>query len=153
MKKLFCYILIIAVMFTALIPATSTETYAATKYVKVKKATFEKYKKAYKVTVPKQKKTIASLNNTISEKKSTISWLWDTLEDYGYEYSYDSHEWQAVQDTSQKTIIEEQTGLTVDYIKPIEKYNRWAAYYVEADGDIYCVTVVREKVEVCQILN
>lgn len=156
MKKYIAILIAVTMLFTV----SLTPTYAATKYVKVKSATFQKYKKAYTVTVPKQKKTIAaknkkieSLNATIKDKKQTISWLWGTLEDFGYEYSYDNHYWQAVQDTSQKELMEEQTGLHIDYVKPIEKYNRWAAYYVEADGDMYVITVVREQVDVCQILN
>lgn len=163
MKKSIAMLIAVIMLFTASI----APTYAAVKYIKVKTATYEKYKKAYKVTVPKQKKTITSqkktisnqkktitkLNNTISDKKQTISWLWDSLEEFGYEYNYDTHQWESTQDTSQKELIIEQTGLVVDYIRLIEKYNRWAAYYVEADGDIYVITVVREKVDVCQILN
>jgi hypothetical protein len=50
-------------------------------------------------------------------------------------------------------IIEAQTGLQVDYIKRIEGNSTWCAWYIEADGDIYVVTIKSGNVDKCVILN
>lgn len=52
-----------------------------------------------------------------------------------------------------KGIIEEQTGLTVDYIQTIDSYGSWGAYYCHCDGDLYCITIDEGVVGVCVILN
>lgn len=53
-----------------------------------------------------------------------------------------------------ESTIEEQTGLEVTGIKVMEEYEDvWGAYYVYADGDIYCVTLDDGQVDICQILN
>lgn len=49
--------------------------------------------------------------------------------------------------------IEAQTGLHVDYIKRIEGNSTWCAWYIEADGDIYVVTIKSGNVDKCVILN
>ena len=104
-------------MFTAM-PLTDSgyqaDAGSKSKYVKVKKTTYNKYKKAYqkqaslnktisnqKLTIANQKAEISELKlvikdqeTTIKDKKQTISWLWGTLEDFGFEYNYDSHQWE-----------------------------------------------------------
>ena len=108
MKKI-TIILIAAIILFTVMPSQAD---AATKYVKVKKSTYQKYKKAYKnqaslkLTISDQKAQITELNKTIKDKKSTISWLWGTLEDFGYTYNYDSHKWES---TSPKITITEAT--------------------------------------------
>ena len=51
--------------------------------------------------------------------------------------------------------IEEQTGLSVDYVQEIDgtdEFN-WYAYYVQADGDLYVITLDHDEVDVCVQLN
>lgn len=175
-----------------------------TKYVKIKKTTYEKMKKtiaSQKTTIANQKKTITARNNTINsykttvanqkttiaeqkleisekeqtikDKKQTIGWLWSTLEDFGYFYNYDSHKWEQnietaepegepieigqvalTEDASQVELIAEETGLVIDTVQLIESYkDKWFAYYVYANGDIYTITVNNGHVEVCTQLN
>ena len=56
-------------------------------------------------------------------------------------------------DGTPKGIIESQTGLVVDYIKTIDSYGNWGAYYCHCDGDLYCITIKAGQVDVCVILN
>ena len=148
---------------------------AKTTYVKVKKATYNKMKKtiaSQKKTIASQKKTIASqktkISNqeqTIKDKKSTISWLWGTLEDFGYEYNYDTHRWEGtaeptpieelnMEDASDVIqLLEEQTGLSIDVVQIMDNWRTWYCYYVQADGDLYVITVKNKVVDVCAILN
>ena len=124
-----------------------------------------------KATIAEQKLTISERDQTIKDKKQTISWLWSTLEDFGYYYSYDTHKWesdgtaepeeepvgidsvQLTEDGSQVEIIAQETGLTIDCVQVFESYNDWYAYYVYADGDIYVITVKNGHVDVCTQLN
>lgn len=111
MKRIISIIIAVTMCLTCafVIPATThqEDACAATKYIKVKVTTYNKYKKAYKnqktlkLTISEQKATIAEqkleiteLNATIKEKKQTISWLWDTLEENGFYYNYDTHRWE-----------------------------------------------------------
>lgn len=127
-----------------------------------------------KTTIAEQKLTISEKEQTIKDKKQTISWLWSTLEDYGYFYNYDTHKWESEgtteteeetesdhaisyvdmsEDSSQIDIIRDQTGLAVDSVQLFGSYNDWAAYYVEADGDIYTITIKAGNVDVVSQLN
>lgn len=56
-------------------------------------------------------------------------------------------------DNTPQGIIESQTDLVVDYIKVIDSYGSWGAYYVHSDGDLYCITIDEGVVDVCVILN
>lgn len=111
MKRTLSFIIILAVLMTSafVIPTAlnQNDAMAASKYVKVKRTTYNKYKtaynkqKSYKLTISEQKATIAEqkleiteLNATIKDKKQTISWLWDTLEENGFYYNYDTHKWE-----------------------------------------------------------
>lgn len=111
MKRTLSFIIILAVLMTSafVIPTAlnQNDVMAASKYVKVKRTTYNKYKaaynkeKTYKLTISDQKATIAEqkleiteLNATIKDKKQTISWLWSTLEDNGFYYNYDTHKWE-----------------------------------------------------------
>lgn len=210
-KKITSIIIAVAVLLSCsfVVPTTmhSNDCFAKskTKYVKIKKTTYEKMKKtisnqstaiknqskaitSYKNTVNSQKTTIANQKATIAEqkltisekeqtikdKKQTISWLWSTLEDFGYYYDYDTHKWESdgteeeeeevesdhaisyvdmSEDSSQIDIIRDQTGLAVDSVQLFGSYNDWAAYYVEADGDLYVITVKAENVDVVSQLN
>ena len=151
---------------------------AKTKYVKIKKTTYNNMKKTIsnqKATIQKQStaiqnqsKLIDQLNATIKDKKSTINWLWSTLEEFEYEYNYDTHKWEYTGEPEAPEelpwtelmytedvvpTMAEQTGLTIDNVQIIETYRNWACYYVEADGDLYVITMNKGIVDVCQILN
>ena len=202
-KKITSIVIAVAVLLSCsfVIPTTmhANDCFAKskTKYVKIKKTTYEKMKKtisnqskaitSYKNTINSQKTTIANQKATIAEqkltisekeqtikdKKQTISWLWNTLEDYGYFYNYDTHKWESneetaeeeaesdhaisyvdmSEDSSQIDIIRDQTGLAVDSVQLFGSYNDWAAYYVEADGDIYTITIKAGNVDVVSQLN
>ena len=123
-----------------------------------------------KAQISDQKLQISDLNATIKDKKSTISWLWKQLEAFGYFYNYDTHQWEPTEttaeesqptveemnmseDTSEVDIIEADTGLHVESIKLMDRYGEWAAYYVQADGDLYVITVGGGAVDVCSQLN
>ena len=155
------------------------------KYVKIKRTTYNKMKATINnqsVTIQKQStaiqnqsKAIGNLNTTIKDKKKTISWLWSTLEDFGYFYNYDTHKWEPesvahdeedpieetqtiekadlTEDDTQIEIIREETGLVIDCVQRIEGNNSWNAYYVYADGDIYVITVKGGHVAVKTQLN
>lgn len=113
MKKIIVMLTMIAVLCTScfVLPATTYDCNAATKYVKVKQADYKKMKKTiktqkekiakkdkaiakYKLTIAEQKLDIAEANATIKDKKATISWLWSSLEGFGYTYSYTTHKWE-----------------------------------------------------------
>lgn len=156
MKKKLTILAIIAVMLTGMfaVPTLNPQDQAAaaSKYVKVLRTTFNKYKKAYKVTVP-------DLKAQLKEKKSQVSWLWETLEDFGYFYNYDTHRWElqnpeegAVDDAIYENLMA-QTGLQIDMITVVDSWKTWACYYCECDGDLYIITTRGSTVDVCQILN
>ena len=69
--------------------------------------------------------------------------------------TYDGDEIEDVdgEDDTPQGIIESQTGLYVDYIKWIEGNGSWDAWYVEADGDIYAITIKDGIVDVVAQLN
>lgn len=143
---------ILAVTCMMVVPTVNTDDQAAaaSKYVKVLRTTFNKYKKAYKVTVP-------DLKAQLKEKKSQVSWLWETLEGFGYEYNYDTHRWEAIEtegvDDAVYESLMEQTGLQIDMITVVDSWKTWACYYCECDGDLYIITTRGSTVDVCQILN
>lgn len=184
-----CIIIGIFMLTCAYVPQTDSYAAAKAKYVKVKQATYNKMKKtiaSQKKTIASQKKTITARNNTITardktinslksqvaekdatikDKKSTISWLWDQLEAFGYEYNYDSHQWESTQEpvpienldmqdaTDVIPLLEEQTGLSIDVVRIMEYWKTWYCYYVEADGDLYVITVKNKVVDVISQLN
>ena len=181
-KKVFTIALaiIIAVSFAFIVPDTECFAAAKAKYVKVKQVTYEKMKKtiaSQKKTIASQKKTITARNNTITsqketiaerdatikEKKSTISWLWDQLEEFGYSYNYDTHKWereaipieQVNMDAANDVIpmLEEQTGLTIDCVEMMDAWRTWYAFYVQADGDLYVITVKNKVLYIVSQLN
>lgn len=197
-KKILSILIALAVLMSCAFVVPTTDTYASAKakYVKVKQATYNKMKKtiaSQKKTIASQKKTITARNNTIAnqkvtiankdktiaerdatikDKKSTISWLWSTLEDFGYFYNYDTHKWEYTEEEEEEPadyepldwvslqetdgiipIMEEQTGLTIDNVQIIETWRAWVCYYVEADGDLYVITMQRGVVDVVAQLN
>lgn len=117
--------------------------------------------------IESQKATINEKENALKDKKQQVSWLWSTLEEFGYQYNYDSHKWEAVATSEPEPLdwtetmyttdvipsMQEQTGLVIDNVQIIETYKNWACYYVEADGDLYVITMKKNIVDVCQILN
>lgn len=139
----------------------------------------------YKTTIANQKKTISNqstsiqnqskliddLNAQLKDKKQQVSWLWSTLEEFGYRYNYDTHKWEVTEEEEVQSdpeplpwqelmfteevneMMAEQTGLTIDNVNIIDSYRNWACYYVEADGDLYVITMKKGIVDVCQILN
>lgn len=154
MKKKLTVFAIIAVMLCGMFAVPTfnqqDQASAASKYVKVLRTTYNKYKKAYKVTVP-------DLKAQLKEKKSQVSWLWETLEGFGYEYNYDTHRWEAIEtegvdDEIYKNLMS-QTGLQIDMITVVDSWKTWACYYCECDGDLYIITTRGSTVDVCQILN
>lgn len=177
-KRIMSIIIAITMCMTCafIVPATTHyfDASAASKYKKVKMTTYKKYKKAYKAqpgyikTISNQKTEIENMSKTIKEKKQQVSWLWSTLEDFGYYYNYDTHKWEATEDTTSENplnwaelqettgiipIMEEQTGLNIDNVQIVDEWKAWVCYYVEADGDLYTITMQRGVVDVCQILN
>ena len=193
-KKILSILIALAVLMSCAFVVPTTDTYASAKakYVKVKQATYNKMKKtiaSQKKTIASQKKTITARNTTIAnqkvtiankdkiiaerdatikDKKSTISWLWSTLEDFGFFYNYDSHEWEYageeqepididrldMEDASDVIpFLEEQTGLTIDVVEIVDSWKAWYCYYVQADGDLYVVTVKSKNVDVVTQLN
>lgn len=197
-KKVLSVLIALAVLMSCAFVVPTTDTYASAKakYVKVKQATYNKMKKtiaSQKKTIASQKKTITARNNTIAnqkvtiankdktiaerdatikDKKSTISWLWSTLEDFGYFYNYDTHKWEYTEEEEEEPanyepldwvslqetdgiipIMEEQTELSIDNVQIIETWRAWVCYYVEADGDLYVITMQRGVVDVVTQLN
>lgn len=121
-----------------------------------------------KSTITTKTNKITELQNTIKEKKSTISWLWSQLEEFGYFYNYDTHKWEVDENKEQVKpldwaelqqtegiipVMEEQTELSIDNVQIVDSWKAWVCYYVEADGDLYVITMQRGVVDVCQILN
>jgi lipopolysaccharide export LptBFGC system permease protein LptF len=200
-KRITSIIIAVAVLLSCsfVVPTTmhSNDCFAKSKskkvkYIKVKKTTYNKMKATINnqsVTIQKQSSTIqkqsAAITNQsklideqkaqLKNKKSQVSWLWSTLEDFGYFYNYDTHKWEPesvahdeedpieepqtiekadmTEDDTQIEIIREETGLVIDCVQRIEGDNSWNAYYVYADGDIYVITVKDGHVAVCTQLN
>ena len=192
-RRVISIVTAVMLVFTCafVVPATTHHDDAfaksKSKYVKIKRT---KYNNMVK-TINNQKSTIANLNNTIAkkntsiqnqskliddlnatikDKKSTISWLYDTLEGFGYAYNYSTHKWECTEEDDPpdpeplpwqelmytdevNEMMAEQTGLTIDNVNIIDSYRNWACYYVEADGDLYVITMKKGIVDVCQILN
>ena len=119
-------------------------------------------------TISNNTKVIEEKDATIKEKKSTISWLWNQLEEFGYFYNYDTHKWEADETTEQAKpldwaelqategiipIMEEQTELSIDSVQIVDSWKAWVCYYVEADGDLYVITMQRGVIDVVTQLN
>ena len=168
MKRAISIFLAISLALSCAFIVPETESFAAAKakYVKVKQATYEKMKKtisSQKKTISKQKKTIADKDATINKKKQTISWLWSSLEEFGYHYNYDTHNWErevipidqinmnAANDVI--PLLEQQTGLVIDVVETIDSWKTWYAFYVQADGDLYVITMKNKIVDVVTQLN
>lgn len=164
-KKITSFIIILAMLMSATFVTPvfthSNDACAKTKYVKVKQTTWKKYKKAYKEN-PKLKTQLEDLNTQLKDKKSQVHWLWETLEEVGYFYNYDTHQWEPVEDgiiptpaVSEETIetMATQTGLVIDEVSIIDNYKSWYVYYVYADGDIYVITMQKDRVDVVTQLN
>ena len=135
MKKIITITITILIAFSCIMIIPTEESCAATKYIKVKKSTYQKYQKAYK-NQTSLKKTINELNTTIKEKKSTISWLWSTLEDFGYNYNYDTHKWESTKASikiSKDTLEIEQRGFICIAFNG-KTINTASGYYVYADS-------------------
>jgi len=140
-------------------------------------ATKNKTITSQKTTITNKTNENAELQNTIKEKKSTISWLWSNLEDFGYKYNYDTHKWEPEKTAEEEPpeplnwiklmqtediipVIEEQMQkilsapeLTIDIVEIIDSWKTWTCYYVQADGDLYCITMKKGVIDVCVILN
>lgn len=92
-----------AVVVLAGAALTPVEVDAATKYVKIKRTTYNTMKStisSQKKTISSQKSTIASYKTkvsdrdaTIKEKNSTIQWLYRNMETQGMHYSKENHAW------------------------------------------------------------
>ena len=191
MKKGITIAIAVAMMFTCLFYVPNTETYAAAKakYVKIKATTYNSMKKTIasqkktiaarnktitsqkttianqKATIAEQKTTIAERDATIKDKKQTISWLWDQLEAFGFEYNYDSHKWESsrepvpieqidMEDAEDVIpLLQEQTGLTIDVVEIVDSWKSWYCFYVQADGDLYIITMKNKVVDVISQVN
>lgn len=194
-KRITSIIVAVAVLLSCsfVVPTTmhSNDCFAKSKakkvkYIKVKKTTYNKMKATIdnqSITIQKQSSTIqkqsAAITNQskliddqkaqLKDKKSQVSWLWETLESFGYFYNYDTHKWEGegtepsepeqlewvdMMETTEVTpLMEEQTGLHIDNVQIMDSYRNWACYYVEADGDLYVITMKKGAVDVCTILN
>lgn len=153
MKKIIVVLIAAFVIFSVM----PSQADAATKYVKIKKTTYQKYKKAYKnqaslkstiskqnstissqkTTIANQKAQIAELNGTIKDKKSTISWLWGTLEEFGYAYNYDTHKWESTSPSikiSKDTLEIEQRGFILISFNGKAINTNSGGYYVYSDS-------------------
>lgn len=74
MKKLISITLVLCLVFSMFTVTSSAMTKKASKYVKVKRTTYQTYKKAYTEN-PKLKKQISSLKSTIKSKDAEIARL------------------------------------------------------------------------------
>ena len=94
MKKLASIVLILIMMFSTF---AVTVNASSDEYVKVKKATYQKYKKAYKnqeklkTKISDQKEQIKKLKKKLEDKDSMNSWLWMNVKSLGI--TYDSKTW------------------------------------------------------------
>lgn len=86
----------ILLTLTLILGACTASTFAASKggaKIRVKKATYMKYKKAYKenkqlkITIDQQKKTIESMQKTADDKDSINSWVWMNIKSMGIKYN------------------------------------------------------------------
>lgn len=97
-------IFIILVMIFSTFAVTSNAASTTGSYVKVKKATYQKYKKAYKENpklkkqIKQQKATVKSLRTSLSDTQADLedansmnSWLWMNIKSMGI--TYNSKNW------------------------------------------------------------
>lgn len=168
MKRIISIIIAIAILTTCSFYVPQTECFAAAKakYVKVKQVTYEKMKK----TIASQKKIIKQKNAIITEKdaiinkkKQTNSWLWNQLEEFGYTYNRETYKWEKettpieqinMEDGSDVImLLEEKTNLNINSVQIIESWRTWYCYYVEADGNLYVITVKNKEIDICEQIN
>lgn len=100
MKRIVTIILTFTLIFSSLAVSSFAASSSGGKYVRVKKATYQKYKKAYtnqkklKLTIKQQKNTIKQLeaSNAELEQQSGINdWLWMSINSLGL--SYENKTW------------------------------------------------------------
>lgn len=104
MKRIITIILTFTLIFSSLAISTFAASSSGGKYIRVKKTTYQKYKKAYneQKQLKKQLKTAKSqlnalrrenesLQNELEEKNGLNSWTWMSIKSLGL--SYDNKEW------------------------------------------------------------
>jgi predicted RND superfamily exporter protein len=103
MKKRFTAIIMVLCLVFSLFTVTTSATSKVSKYVKVKTATYQKYKKAYnenkklKTQIKELKsenkklkeelKKIDELKQNLEQQKGINNWLWMSLSSLGISYS------------------------------------------------------------------
>lgn len=100
MKKFITIMLVFALAFSTLTVSTFAASSSGGKYIRVKKVTYQKYKKAYtnqkklKLTIKQQKNTIKQLearNEELEQQEAINDWLWMSINSLGI--SYESKTW------------------------------------------------------------
>lgn len=99
MKRFITIMLVLTLAFSALTVSTFAASSSKGKTVKVKKATYQKYKKAYKenqdlkliiaqqqATIDSMKASSDSLQKTIADKDSLNMWVWSCIKSLGLKY-------------------------------------------------------------------
>ena len=117
MKRIITIMLALTLVFTSCAFSCFAAS-SSTGYVKVKKATYMKYKKAYKenkklkLTIQQQKATIESMQKTADDKDSMNSWVWMNIKSMGL--TYKDKTWTIPADIPEKFMI---NGTTYHVVK------------------------------------
>lgn len=55
--------------------------------------------------------------------------------------------------TKHYKIMRKELRGSLDMVQCIDRYKKWYCYYVYANGDIYVITINKNKLDICQQLN
>ena len=141
MKKKFMAILIIMTMiFGAMFVPSFGATKSKSKYIKIKRSVYQKYKKENKRLVKENIKLKEELAKLKSESKSDLT---------------NQNEYAIIMAEHEQIILNECELSCVDYMALVDCYveGKWYCYYICADGDCYTVTIKNEHIDMFVQLN
>ena len=155
MKKRFVSIVIIlTVIFAVVCTPTFASSKGYSKYIKVKKSTYQNIKKENKKLIKENIK----LNNTINKYWKENTNLKEELAKLKSTSNSDltnSNEYAIIMAEHEQIILSEREISCVDYMALVDSYveGRWYCYYICADGDCYTVTIKNGHVDMFVQLN
>lgn len=150
MKKRFVSVVIImVVIFAAVCTPSCALSKNHSKYIKVKRSTYQKYKKENKRLIKENIK----LNNTLDEYWQENTNLKEELAELRAEMGITIN--MKIENENRQTILSEREIDCIDYMALVDSYEKgkWYCYYICADGDCYTVTIKNGHVDMFVQLN
>ena len=148
-KRIVSVIIIMVIIFATICAPSFASSNKQSKYIKVKKSTYQKYKKENKKLIKENIK----LNNTIDKYWQENTNLKEELAELSAEMGRTIN--MKIENENRQTILSEREIDCIDYMALVDSYEegRWYCYYICADGDCYTATIKNGHVDMFVQLN